>query len=358
MGRSFRIGSLKGVPIRLHWSFPLLVALVVVPSGNRLTAGTFLDAVGWLTALFVCVVVHELSHSLVARRRGFVVRDIVLLPIGGASEISGLPGTPSDELAIAIAGPLASVAIGLALLLVAFATGAHIWPPSLFTGAILSRLAWANLLLAGFNLLPAIPMDGGRVLRALLARSRGDMQATVLAVRIGRLIGFAMVLVGLRFDPWLCLIGLFVLIGAGGEQRAAAVRTATGGLKVKDVMVHDPTTLEESFPLSAVAPFLQASPGRILPVVANGRYIGLIAADHLPGPDGARLVQDATDRLAPALDPDDPLYPVAVERLLAGRRRAAAVIKDGQVVGVIYSPHLVAALRRATAGTSTYTMRP
>jgi len=358
MGRSLRIGSVKGVPIRLHWSFPLLLALVIVPSGGRLTAGSFVDAIGWIAALFLCIVVHELSHSLVARRRGFVVRDIVLLPIGGASEITGLPGTPSDELAIAIAGPLASVGIGLALLVLGFATGAHLWPLRLFTGAIVSRLAWANLLLAGFNLLPAIPMDGGRVLRALLARSRSDMQATVLAVRIGRLIGFSMVLVGLRFDPWLCLIGLFVLIGAGGEQRAAAVRIATGGLKVSDVMVHDLTTLEASFPLSAVAPCLQASPGRILPVVDNGRYIGLIAADHLPGPAGARLVVDATDRLAPALSPDDPLYPVAVECLLAGRRRAGAVLEDGQVIGVIYSPHLLSALRRATAGTSTYTMRP
>ena len=115
---------------------------------------------------------HELSHSFVARRRGFVVRDIVLLPIGGASEISGLPGAPPDELAIAIAGPLASVTLALALALIGYMTGAHLWPPTLFSGALLSRLMWVNFLLAGFNLLPAIPMDGGRVLRALLARKR------------------------------------------------------------------------------------------------------------------------------------------------------------------------------------------
>jgi len=357
MGRSFRIGSIKAVPIRLHWSFPLLLVLVVAPAGNGRTAIGFLDGLGWIAALFVCVVVHELSHSLVARHRGFSVQDIVLTPIGGASEISGLPGSASDELAIAIAGPLASMALGLCLLVVAYATSARLWPPGLFSGAIASRLAWANLLLAGFNLLPAIPMDGGRVLRALLARKRSDLQATVLAVRIGRLIGFAMVLGGLRFDPWLCLIGGFVLIGAGGEQRAAAVRTAAAGLRVADVMVHDGTTLEASFPLSAVAAFLEATPGRMLPVLDRGRYIGLIAADHLPGPEGARLVGDATDRLAPSLSADDPLYPVAVQRLLAGGRRAAAVIGDGGVSGVVYSPHVLAALRRATAAPTAHTAR-
>jgi Zn-dependent protease len=345
------------VPIRLHWSFPLLVVLVILPTGGKTTARLFVDDLVWIAALFVCIVIHELSHSFVARHRGFAVRDIVLLPIGGVSEISGLPGAPADELAIAIAGPLASVALALILALVGYSTGAAMWPPGLFAGAIASRLMWANLLLAGFNLLPAIPMDGGRVLRALLARKRSDLRATALAVRIGRFMGLVMVLVGLRYDLWLCVIGLFVLVGAGGEKQAAVVRTAVGGLKVSDVMVLDPTTLEVSFPLSVVAPFLEASPGRVLPVVDHGRYVGLIAADRLPGPPGALLVADATDRAAPALTPGDPLYPVAVECFSASRRRAAAVLEDGRVVGVIYAPHLDAALRRATGSVGAPSIR-
>jgi Zn-dependent protease len=350
MGRSLRIGSIRGVPIRLHWSFPLLVVLVVLPGDGRLTARSLAEGLGWIAALFVCIVIHELSHSVVAQRRGFTVRDIVLLPIGGASEISGLPGTPADELAIALAGPLASVALAGFFALVGYASGAALWPPGLFAGPIVGRLMWANLVLAGFNLLPAIPMDGGRVLRALLARHRSDLDATALAVRIGRLIGLVMVLAGLRYDPWLSIIGVFVVVGAGGEQRAAAVRTAIGGLRVADLMVHDPTTLEVSFPLSAVAPFLQASPGRVLPVVDRGRYVGVIAADRLPGPLGALLVADATDRGAPTLLAADPAYPAAVECLPVGGRRAAAVIDDNRVVGVLYAAHLEAALRRATAG--------
>ncbi len=357
MGRSVRIGSIKGVPIRIHWTFPLLVVLVILPTGGKTTTRSLAEGLLWIAALFICIVVHELSHSFVARRRGFLVRDIVLLPVGGVSEISGLPGTPADELAIAVAGPLASAGLALFLALAGYASGAVMWPPTIFAGAILSRLMWANLLLAGFNLLPAIPMDGGRVLRAVLARRRNDLRATVLAVQIGRFIGLAMVLVGVRYDLWLAVIGLFVFVGAGAERQAAAVRAAVGGLKVSDVMVHDLTTLEADFPLSVVAPFLQASPGRVLPVVDHGRYVGLIAADRLTGTPGALIVADATDRGVPVLAPDDPLYPVAVECLAPRRLRAAAVLADGRVVGVLYAPHLQAALRRATATLSTSIVR-
>jgi Zn-dependent protease len=357
MGRSLRIGSVKGVPIRLHWSFPLLVLLVILPTGGRTTMRELAGGLAWIGALFACIVIHELSHSIVAQRRGFTVRDIVLLPIGGASEISGLPGTPADEITIAIAGPLASAALAVLLGLVGLATGAHLWPPGLFAGDLLSRLMWANFLLAGFNLLPAIPMDGGRVLRALLALRRNELEATAMAVRIGRFIGLVMVLVGVRYDLWLSVIGVFVVLGAGGEQRAAAVRTAVGGLRVADLMVHDPTTLEASFPLSAVAPFLQASPGRVLPVIDRGRYVGLIAADGLPGPPGALLVGDAMDRGAPTLTVADPVYPIAVERLPAVGRRAAAVLDGDRVAGVLYAAHLEAALRRATASLRVPTAR-
>jgi len=281
MGRSLRVGSIRGVPIRIHWSFPLLVVLVLLPTGGKTTTRSLAEGLIWIAALFVCIVIHELSHSLVARRRGFAVGDIVLLPIGGVSEISGLPGAPADELAIALAGPLASVALAVVLALVGYATGAAMWPPTIFAGALVSRLLWANFLLAGFNLLPAIPMDGGRVLRALLARGRNDFRATILAVQIGRFIGLVMVLAGIRYDLWLSVIGLFVFVGAGTERQAAALRAAVGGLKMSDTMVHDPTTLEVSLPVSVVAPFLQASAGRVLPVLDDGRVVGVLYAPHL-----------------------------------------------------------------------------
>ena len=209
----------------------MLVVLVILSSGSRTTARSLAEGLIWLAALCLCIVAHELSHSLVARRRGFLVRDIVLLPIGGVSEISGLPGAPRDELAIAIAGPLGSLAFALLCALAGLVSGAVLWPPALFAGAFLRRLMWANLLLAGFNLLPALPMDGGRVLRALLAYRWTDLRATGLAVQIGRFLGLAMLVVGLRYDLWLSFVGLFVLVTAAGESgppRSARRSVASG----------------------------------------------------------------------------------------------------------------------------------
>ena len=347
MGRSLRIGSIWGVPLRLHWSFPLLGLLWVAAYASS-GAGALVGGAIWIAAIFACIVVHELSHAFVARRRGFKVRDIVLLPFGGMSEIAGLPGTPADELAIAIAGPLASVALAGTFAALAALAGASLWPPEILVGPIAVRLLWANVLLAAFNLVPAIPMDGGRVLRALLARRSDDLQATITATRIGRALGVAMVVLGVMYQPWLAIIGVFVFLGAGGERQAAEVRSAVGGLRVVQVMVHDLTTLESSFPLSAVAPFLEASPGRVEPVVTSGRYVGLVAADRLPGPPGATRVADVALINAPTLAPDDLVYPTALEVLGPEGRSAAAVLDDGRVIGVVYRAHVEAAIRRAT----------
>lgn len=149
------------------------------------------------------------------------MRDIVLFPLGGVSEIDDLSEKPSDELAIAIVGPLTSLALGLILIGLGLVVGMRVWPPSLFSGDWLARLGWLNLLLAAFNMLPALPMDGGRVLRALLARGRPRAQATVAAARIGRWIGLAMIAIGFVLDFWLILIGIFVILDANAEEGSA-----------------------------------------------------------------------------------------------------------------------------------------
>ena len=214
------IGRFAGIPIRFHWTFFLLVPLVVMADAS---GGPSLVLWGllWIVALFASVVVHEIAHCIVARKRGSHVRDIVLFPLGGVSEIDALPEKPSDELAVAIVGPLTSLALGLALLGLGLLVGVRIWPPSLFAGDWLARLGWLNLLLAAFNMVPALPMDGGRVLRALLARDRPRAQATVVAARIGRWIGLSMIVIGFVLDFWLILIGIFVILGANAEESSA-----------------------------------------------------------------------------------------------------------------------------------------
>ena len=210
---------------------------------------------------------------------------------------------------------------------------------------------WANLLLAGFNLLPAIPMDGGRVLRALLARRRGDLKATVLAVQIGRFIGLALVVFGLRYDLWLSVIGVFVFVGAGAEE---ARRLAPQRSRMVESVRRDGARCHDArgeLPALGRGTVLAGLAG---PGPACGRTRTLCRADRRRPAHGAswwsaREGRDPT-RDVPPLSPEDPVYPVAVECLVAHRRRAAAVLEDGRVVGVLYAPHLEAAFRRALTG--------
>jgi len=152
-----RVARLFGIDIRVHWTFLLLIALVALVSTDR---SQFLMNLLWILAVFGSVLPHELSHCFVARRRGAVVNDILLTPIGGMSEMQRIPQAPSDEAMIAVVGPLTSVALGLAIAGIGALTGARLWPPTLFAGSWFARLAWLNLGLGGFNLLPALPWTG------------------------------------------------------------------------------------------------------------------------------------------------------------------------------------------------------
>jgi Zn-dependent protease len=219
-GHSVPVGRLAGVPIRLHWTFFLLVAFVAVVDWSAGGSAVLVGLV-WIVALFASVVVHEVAHCIVARQRGATVLGIVLFPLGGLSQVEAMPEAPADELAVAIVGPLTSIGLGGLLLGLGLVFGAHVFPPTLFAGSWWARLGWLNLLLGAFNLLPALPMDGGRVLRATLARHKSNLEATALAARIARYVGVAMLVVGFMYDFWLLLIGLFVLMGARAEEEAA-----------------------------------------------------------------------------------------------------------------------------------------
>jgi Zn-dependent protease len=215
---SIRVARLFGIDIRVHWTFLLLIAVVALSSSDR---SQFWMNLLWIVAVFGSVLVHEFSHCFVARRRGAVVEDILLTPIGGMSEMQQIPRAPSDEATIAVVGPLTSVALGLVIAGVGVLAGARLWPPTLFADSWFSRLAWLNLALGGFNLLPALPMDGGRVFRALLARHHDRRSATLIAGRVARVLALAMAVVGILYDYWLVIIAIFVWLGARSEEYAA-----------------------------------------------------------------------------------------------------------------------------------------
>lgn len=212
---SYRLGSLFGIPVYLHLTFLLLLGGLGVISLVQAGLGAALGTVLLVSAVFGSVVLHELGHALTARRFGIRTRDVTLLPIGGVASLERMPRDPRQELLIALAGPAVNVAIAGVL---------GIWV-FLFGGWFASRLLTINLALAIFNMLPAFPMDGGRVLRAVLARRIGHWPATEAAALIGRGLAIVLGIAGLFTNPMLVLIAIFVWFGAG--QEAAMVRSST-----------------------------------------------------------------------------------------------------------------------------------
>ena len=237
MRYSFKIASVWGIPIELHITFILLIVAVLILSIPTMQFYTFFIVL----FLFVFVVFHELAHSVVARHYGIKVRKIILYPIGGVSEIEEIPDNPSQEWRMAIAGPLTSLVLGAALLLVSIVVLRQTVSINTFTTItdnFVTNLATLNILLGAFNLIPAFPMDGGRVFRALLAERLKYSDATRYAVYLGKIFGIAMVIVGFIVPSYflLILVGIFVYIGASEEAEQTIVSTTLAGVRVKDVM--------------------------------------------------------------------------------------------------------------------------
>ena len=216
-------------------TFILLIAAVFILSIPTQQFYTFTIVL----SLFVFVVFHELAHSIIARHYGIKVRKIILYPIGGVSEIEEIPDNPSQEWRMAVAGPLTSIVIGVALLVVTIAISTQTFTLATFTtftGNFLTDLATLNILLGAFNLIPAFPMDGGRVFRALLAERLKYSDATRYAVYLGKIFGITMVLFGFVYNFFLILVGIFVYIGASEEAEQTIISTTLAGVRVKDVM--------------------------------------------------------------------------------------------------------------------------
>jgi Zn-dependent protease/CBS domain-containing protein len=280
MKYSFRIGSVWGIPIELHITFVLLIAAVFA----LFYPDVYLSVV--MLFLFVFVVFHELAHSVVARHYGIRVRKIVLYPIGGVSEIEEVTENPAIEWKLAIAGPLMSFLIG-GLLLVSnqiFTAGvpAEAFEQSFTTvGSFVLDLALLNLILGAFNLIPAFPMDGGRVFRALLAERMNFSDATKYAAYLGRILGIVMAIVGFFYNPFLVLVGVFVYIGASEEAEQTIVSTNLAGVRVRDVMSSDTAAVQPNTTLAeAVEVMFKARYHDVL--VENARvFQGVVGWDEI-----------------------------------------------------------------------------
>ena len=325
---SVRLTTVAGIEIRVHASMLFLVWLVLLASTAE--SGGAAAALLWLGFLFGSVLLHELAHSIVALHVGVKVSEIELLPIGGVSKMDRIPDRPVDELAIAAAGPLTSLGIGTVSLAAAWLLSAGLWPADVYGGGLLPRVGWLNLLLAGFNLLPALPLDGGRVYRALLERRVGPAQATHLAARAGRYFAIAMIAAGAIFNLWLIIIGVFVYVAGESEEAGAVIHERLGQVHASDVMIHEPLVVSSETTVDDIADLLPTTAQRQFPVVDGGVYVGMLDAASLNGP--GRVAADLVEHV-PAVAPNTPLDELA---LTDGRGvGAVAVVTGGRVVGLV-----------------------
>ncbi|HEX5586893.1 MAG TPA: site-2 protease family protein [Acidimicrobiia bacterium] len=330
---SFPIGRIAGIEIRVHWSFFILVALFVLASTAPEGLGIASSLV-WLVVIFGCVLLHELAHCLVGRRRGAVVHEIELLPIGGVSKLERLPEEPRDEFAMAIAGPLASVAIAGVAGLVATLALVPLLPFTMYNGPLLARTFWFNLVIAAFNLLPAFPLDGGRVFRALLERRHDLLTATRIAVRVGHGVAVALVVVGLFFNLWFVIIGVFVYMGATMEEAATVVHVGLRNRRADQLMLLDPVIVEAGTPAVELQALLQREHQRVFPVVEHGRYVGLLDDLRIRRAAPSARADDLAVRELLMLDPTDGVED-RVSDLVGTPTRALAVGSSDAIVGLL-----------------------
>jgi len=286
MRGAFRLLTVSGIDIKVHFTFPLILVLGAVDWGSKYgTSGAAFGALLML-ALFVCVVLHELGHSLVAQRFGIHVREIVLLPIGGVAMLGRMPRKPIQELLIAIAGPLVNVAIALGLgLYLGFQgdlplDGSRLMqlseaPPS--TQTLLQWLLYANVSLFVFNLLPAFPMDGGRILRAILAMFIGFSRATRVAAGVGQMLALALGLFAIiNGQILLALVAAFVFLGAGQERAVEEARTLLSTLRLGDAYNKYALTLAPGDSVHRVIDYLLTSYQPDFAVVLGGQLHGVV----------------------------------------------------------------------------------
>lgn len=281
---SLKIATVAGIPIYIHWTFLILIAWIVFTNA---AAGPFLAfmSVVLILALFACVVFHELGHALMGQRFGVRTRDITLLPIGGVARLERIPENPTQELLIAIAGPAVNVIIAVALYLGLVLSG-YTAPTTLPAGGlatligaigVIPLLVYFNIFLVVFNLIPAFPMDGGRILRALLAYRLDYAHATRVAAVVGQVLAILFAFWGLYiFNPFLLLIAVFVFLGAQAEANLAEVRYGLSGIPVRDAMMTQFVALRPDDTLADAASVLLAGAQQDFPVMTDGRIVGIL----------------------------------------------------------------------------------
>jgi stage IV sporulation protein FB len=364
MNWSYSIGKIAGTEVRIHFLFLVLVAWYGISAGIQRGQTAAIEATLFILAVFACVLLHEYGHVLTARRYGIDTRDITLLPIGGVANIERMPDRPSQELVIAVAGPAVNIVIA-GVLLVLF--GRSFTPERIAEieqGRLdfVTQLISVNIALVLFNLLPAFPMDGGRVLRALLAMRLGRLRATQIAAIIGQIVAFGLGFLGLFGSPLLIFIAIFIFIAAAGERQMVEMSEVSRSVPMMDATITNLVKLDTQATVGQAVQALLSTTQTEFPVVDGaGRLRGVLTRDGMiralseSGPDAP--VIDVMERDIPIVGSRAPLAK-AIEKLQTGATKVVGVVDDDQrIVGILTVENLAEFMlvRRATEAHATRT---
>jgi stage IV sporulation protein FB len=342
MGWSIKIARVAGIDVKIHVTFVLLLAWIGLAYYAQGGTDAAISGVLFILALFGCVLLHEFGHALTARLFGIPTPDITLLPIGGVARMQRMPDKPGQEILVALAGPAVNVVIAAVLFFALGHTGnlSQIEEFASPQVGLLTKLAVVNVWLVLFNLLPAFPMDGGRVLRAVLALFMRYATATQVAARIGQGMAFLFGLAGLFGNPMLLFIALFVYLAAAQESSFAQMKEAAQGLLVRDAMMTRFTVVDAGATLEEAIDALLRTGQHDFPVVdARGTVIGVLTRDDMlagyrsQGPDTP--VTEVMHRNIPTIRADAPLEDALRQMQECACPGLAAVDRHGRVVGLV-----------------------
>jgi Zn-dependent protease len=338
---SVRIGKAFGIPVYMHLTFLLLLAWVGWSEwAQSKSVDAALLGILFILALFGCVVLHEFGHALMARRFGITTRDVTLLPIGGVARLERMPDDPKQELWVAIAGPAVNVVIAVVLFFALKYAGLleSLEEMSISGGTFLGRLLLVNVSLVLFNLIPAFPMDGGRVLRAFLAMRMEYTRATHIAASVGQGAAFLFGLIGLFYNPFLIFIAFFVWIGAAQEASMVQMRSSLGGIPVSRAMITEFHTLTPGSRLSQAIELTLTGAQKDFPVVEGDRVVGVLTQKDLLGAlsktGPAVTAGEVMQREFEMADASEMLE-TAFQRLGACACHTAPVSSQGRLVGLV-----------------------
>lgn len=339
MSWSVTIARIAGVPVRIHITFVLFILWIAASSFKSEGLAAAQSSIILIILVFICVVAHEFGHIVMAQRFGVKTRDITLWPIGGVASIERIPDNPKQEMLIAAAGPMVNVVIAAMLIFVGGISINGLFQADFEHASLMQRLALINITLVVFNLIPAFPMDGGRIFKALLATQLGGQRAIKIAVWTGQVFAFVFFAAGLFFNPVLTLIGLFVYTAGLAELQTSSIHRLVDGLKVSDAMERRVRGLSVNATLSDAIDALLASSQQTFPVLNEANVVlGELDRDdmmqsvkeHPPTTSVTTIMREPA-----VIRSLDPLSDAIVNMGHNGRRTQIVVDKSGHFVGML-----------------------